>query len=248
METPLNVLFFLPLLGGFLFVSTWNYTRWLAHREDKEHRFWYSALAGIASVVVAFALKILVAPLFPCHPGGICLPEFWAEHVRIEHSGVSFSAFLIASLSGFVLNQLPWWRQKEKQSERALAMRGAPLEQFLDRTMREEKLVMITLKGGKVYVGQITSSFVPELPERTIVIWPIWSGYRGSSNQMVCFTTNYEDVYAEIDRDYEQEVRSQLLRDFKLVIPVSEISTARIFSTDIYRKYFANQTAKDWKL
>ena len=223
METtiPFNILL-LPLLGGFIFVSKWNRTRWHASRADRERLIIYAALAGFASVVAVFAIKEILAPLIPCRSGGvICVPELWARHIPFEYSGISCSAFALAASLGFALNLIPRWNE-DRQTARIVKKEGGPLEQFLDIALHTEKDVLLTMTNGKVYVGVITSSFIPGQRDKTITLWPIWSGYRRHPSHEINYTTNYEKAYTRIENDFPLD-HKQLIRDFRLTIPISEI-------------------------
>jgi hypothetical protein len=60
---------------------------------------------------------------------------------------------------------------------------------------------MLTLKGGKVYVGFVVSSFVPAREQRTIRIAPLRSGYRDDDKHEVHFTTDYSGALDKIPED-----------------------------------------------
>lgn len=236
METtiPFNILL-LPLLGGFAFVSSWNYTRWYAVRASRERLIFYAALAGFFSLVGVFVIKILIAPLIPCSPSGICIPVWWHDHIPFEYSGLSVAAFSLAASMGFILNQLPWF-DKDKQAERIVSKEGGPLEQFLDAALKSQKDVLVTLTNGKIYLGPIVSSFVPDQRDQTITLLPTWSGYRHNSSLEVAFTTDYEEVYLKMEEEHPEEIK-----DFRVTLPIREVKTVTFFSKKLHREYFGGK-------
>lgn len=57
------------------------------------------------------------------------------------------------------------------------------------------KLVQVTLKSGKVYIGSPLASLDPSSPSGWIKIIPIASGYRDQDNQSYIQTTDYRDLF-----------------------------------------------------
>lgn len=240
METtiPFNILL-LPLLGGFAFVSILNSTKWYAVRASRERLIFYAALAGFGSLALVYIIKIFVSPFFPCGDTLPCVPELWHKHIGFEYSGVSVAALVVAVIAAFLLNLLPWF-DRDKQAERIVMKEGGPLEQFLDAALRTEKDVLVTMTNGKVYVGVIVSSFVPDQRDKTITLLPIWSGYRDGSTHKVLFTVDYEDAYKKIEADHPDDYTDQI-KDFRITIPIREIRCATFFSRDAHTRYFGGQ-------
>lgn len=192
---PFNLLL-LPLLGGFVFIRLWNRTRWYTVQADKERLLLYASLAGLAFLCVSFFI-ISIPPFIPCHPT-FCLPTWWKDHVKFEHSGVSFLSLFLGVTSWKLLNC--FWNEK-KEAKRILVEQGGIFEQLVERAMSNSRTVLITLKSGKVYVGFVISSIEPGSKEKNIHILPTKSGYRESDKHRVVFTTNYARVYQEINKD-----------------------------------------------
>lgn len=235
METtiPFNILL-LPLLGGFAFVSIWNYTRWHAVRASRERLIFYAAIAGFFSLIIVFSIKLFIAPLFPCSRWSAvtCLPTWWETHVPFEYSGLSTGAFGLAAVLGFLLNFLPWF-DKDKQAERIVKKEGGPLEQFLDVALKSQKEVLVTLANGKVYLGPIASSFPPDGRDKTITLLPSASGYREHPSQRLIFTTEYEDIYLALEQNDPEQIG-----DFRVTVPIREVRSVTFFNRKIHRDHF----------
>lgn len=231
---PYNLLL-LPLLGGFVFITRWNRTRWHALRAEKERLLFYAALAGLFHLGLAFLIASL-PPLIRCRPSLPCLPQLWNEHVPFEYSGIACLAFALGAGSWPILNL--FWKTKN-ESDRIIKDEGGPFEQLLDNAMKYEKRVILTLKGGKVYVGRIGQSYRPGQRDQTILLLPLKSGYREKDKHRVELTTDYEAAYEGIKNDYP-ETYADVIRDFGIVIPIVEITSISIYSDMVHRRYFSH--------
>ena len=95
---PFNVLL-LPLLGGYVFVSKWNYTRFDTKRHSGERLIIFSALAGVVFLVAAYAACHAVAYVWPkafvvwhglvpiLHLHGRPDPVDLQRHTKVPHRG-----------------------------------------------------------------------------------------------------------------------------------------------------------------
>jgi len=247
---PYNVLL-LPLLGGFLFITLWDRTRWHAHRAEKERLLIYAALAGLVSIALSYLIRS-IPPFIPCVWFLPCAPEWWDRNIGFPHSGVATFAFILGALGWWPLNRLADYRYKgwaedgKRASERreffrVVDLHGGPLEQLLLRSMQEEIAVMITLKGGKVYVGDIGEGFVPGLHKHFLLL-PSRSGYR-DSKQRLELTTDYDEAF-DLIRKYESK-HTEIIGTFRIVIPVDEVITATLYFPEIHTKYFPHRVIEN---
>jgi len=95
---------------------------------------------------------------------------------------------------------------------------------------------MITLKNGKVYIGRVTISLTPE-EDKDFLLLPIKSGYRQGEKQRLVLTTHYDEAYTEIQAN-EPDNYIEVISDFGVVIPISEVLTASLYREDVHSKYF----------
>lgn len=192
---PYNILL-LPLIGGFLFIHIWNRTKFKAIRLDKERLLFYAALAGIFLLGLAYVLKALIPPFIPCVSWFPCLPS-----MPFEYLGLSSTALVLGLVLGYPLNLI--WKE-DNESSRYIEEEGDPFEQLINGALDTTTPVMLTLKGGKVYVGFVVSSFTPNREQRTIHIAPLRSGYREDQKHRVSFTTDYAEALQKIPADVEK--------------------------------------------
>lgn len=239
---PYNVLL-LPLLGGFVFVSFLDRTRWHAYRADKERLLLYAALAGVVFLGAAFVLRS-IPPFIPCS-SLLCPPTWWDAHIGFPHSGVATCAFILGALGWWPVNRIADLIYKadggSRRHEFARVVRdhGGPLEQMLLRAMNEDKAIMITLKSGKVYIGGLAASFTPE-KDKTISLLPTKSGYREAEFQRLVLTTHYDEAYQRIAMDFRdnEDVATEMIGAFGVIIPIAEILSCTLYLPEIHAKYF----------
>src|SRR5215213_6955962 len=240
---PYNILL-LPLLGGFLFINFWDRTRWHARRAEKDRLLIFAALAGLLCLNLSYLIRS-IPPFVPCVTFLPCAPEWWDRNIGFPHSGVATFACVLGALGWWPLNRLADYRYRDwstdgkRGSERREFVRvvqenGGPLEQLFLRSMQEEIAVMITLKGGKVYIGDIGTSFVPGQHTHFLLL-PSRSGYR-DNKQRLGLTTDYDYAYAKIGANESDSIK--IIESFGIVIPVDEVVAASLYLREIHKEYF----------
>lgn len=245
---PYNILL-LPLLGGFLFINYWDRTRWHAHRAEKERLLIFAALAGLVCLAAALVVRSFV-PVFPCFNVcrlGVCarpcFGTWWERHIGSQHSGIATFALLLGAVGWLPLNLIAdwyyrdWGGSKRRELVRVVHNYGGPLEQLLLRSMQEKKLVMLTLKGGKVYIGDIGTGFIPG-HHTAIHLLPAKSGFR-DDQQRLTITTDYEKATIQIAKT--EPNWTDVIGSFVIVIPVDEVVAASLYLPEIHTKYFAHE-------
>ncbi len=236
-------LLILPLLGGFVFLRKWYHTRWHTKRAEKDRLLFQASLAGLGCLAPAFVISS-IPPFIPCLWSWLCLPLWWEWlHLPFSHAGTAVLAFLIGALGWIPLNYIEnkWYQGRAKEVEAARIIRdyGGPLEQTLYRSIEQKKLVMLTLKNGKVYIGKIVETFIPD--DKIIYIFPSRSGYRDSSTQTLELTTSYDEAYRTIAQR-EPTKYLEILSDFRVAIPVDYLVSASLYLPEIHQEYFGRKS------
>jgi len=127
---------------------------------------------------------------------------------------------------------------KRREFVRVVDNYGGPLEQLLLRAMEDDEAVMLTLKGGKVYIGTMAAGFVPER-DKNIYLLPRKSGYR-DDKQRLELTTHYDKIYQQIETNENKEDATSMIGAFGVVVPVNEVVAASLYLPDIHTKYFSH--------
>ena len=72
--------------------------------------------------------------------------------------------------------------------------------------------------------------------ESDVALIPLASGYRDQETHELVITTNYAPAINEY-LDSDPEIPDLIHEDFRVVVPASEIVSARIFSPEIYWRF-----------
>jgi hypothetical protein len=222
---PFNVLL-LPLLGGYLFISHWNFTRFDANRYSGERLLFHSATAGVIFLTASFCMTSIIVSRYPA------IGTWWEKLVPFEYSGTSLLAFAAGALVWYPLNKLKWF-QREKQARKTIERWSDFLEVMLEYAQRELKLVSVVLNSRKVYIGFVTGSFDPMNERDYIQLLPSQSGYRDFETLQLKITTDYSIVYNRIVRQ-EIDIANIEMNDFRIVLPVSEITSINLFDEETF--------------
>ena len=215
---------FVPLLGGYLFLKFSNYTRFSIRRQSGHKLLFESAVVGL----ILLALARLLMWAFGTEPEGWqSVGDGWARFAPFTHVGTAGMAFVLGPL-GAVLSNL--FLSVSDGAMRAIRDAGNTMELLFVESMGSDATVELSLVNGKVYVGWILNANVAE-PERKFVdLLPLASGYRAAETHEVDFTTNYAAVLTML-----AEIRGEGYQDdYRVVVPVSEIRSARPFDFEVF--------------
>lgn len=215
---------FVPLLGGYLFLKFSNYTRFAIRRQSGHKLLFESAVVGLVLLALA---RLLVLALGTGPDGWQSVVDGWTRFAPFTHVGTVGLAFVLGPVGAVVSNR---FFSVSDGAMRAIRDAGNSMELLFVESMGSDATVELSLVNGKVYVGWILDANVAE-PERKFVdLLPLASGYRAAETHEVDFTTNYAAVLttlAEIHGEACQE-------DYRVVVPVSQIRSARPFDFEIF--------------
>ena len=101
---------------------------------------------------------------------------------------------------------------------------------------RRNRMIELSLKNRKSYVGLVLWSSITKRGRSDVTLLPIASGYRSEDTLELHLTTNYAPLIKKlIDKDAEGI--DDLLRDYSVVLPRSEVCSARLFDPAVYRRF-----------
>ena len=128
---------------------------------------------------------------------------------------------------------------KGRAEERVAAKYGDLVELLIAEAIERSELIEVSLKTGKSYIGFAIGNTISRWPEADLALLPVASGYRSKDTQELVITTDYATaIHAR-----NQESTPALLRndpnDFRVVIPKSEVTSARLFDPDLYNQFQA---------
>ena len=220
-------LLLIPTLGGYWFLANLYLTRYSMLRDSGYHVLFKSAIAGCLLVVVARLIVVsLLNPYLPY------VGEVWKSYVPFDYSGTVALSLLLGPLLPIVINRL---YGAEKAAQRTAISNGDLIELLISESIEREEFVEISLRSGKSYIGVALVSGIASHGESDIALIPVASGYRKEDTHELEITTNYAPVLWEF---LEKHGSSGLVyEDFRVVIPMSEIVSARIFDPDVYELF-----------
>jgi len=221
-------IFLLPLLGGYIFIKKSTWFRFRSIRYNAQELILSAAVSGLIGVTIAFLITTLVSNSFP----NIFI--WWKEYVVFNYLGTALLAFITLVVAGYLPNR---WIDEEEQIKKIIREDNDGIELILLRALEDAKLVSITLKSRKVYIGFVSQNFFnPWAGVKSVTVIPVYSGYRDPEDFHIEFTTSYDAV---IKYTVENDDINLDINDFQTGIPISEIVTVNIFDPQVYDR-FAN--------
>ena len=221
-------LLLLPAMGGYWFLINWNYTRYQVERDSGYRLLFKCALVGIILYCSSRALTFALDLICPS------LTLLWDAHFPEPYtSEVALSLGL-----ALVLPPLFNWRlgcryTKVQGARRVAGNAGDHIELLIDRAIAERKAIEVSLRSRKTYIGVPVESGIGAASDTDLVLIPLMSGYRKEDTLELVVTTNYLDVIS----DYTREGSGRNVRELRVVIPLSEVVSARLFDRAVYRAF-----------
>lgn len=226
---PFNLLL-LPLLGGYIFVSNCNYTKFHLLRYDSNRLLIPATILSGTLLLMLAAASVAVLT--------IVFPESIVWWKRTSESTGLYFPYLGTALLAFAYGCILWLPantlyREQRAIERAIQHHRDPLEMLLYDAFINDSLLSLTLRNGKVYIGWLATLQAPGTAQR-ISILPLMSGYRQSENKTVVITTYYSSAYQRLlaTPDAAQPARS--IDNFIIVLPVAELLTANKFDPTLF--------------
>ena len=225
-------LLLIPTLGGYWFLANLYLTRYSMLRDSGYHVLFKSAIAGCVLVVVARLIVVsLLNPYLPY------VGEVWKSYVPFDYSGTVALSLLLGPLLPIVINRL---YGAEKAAQRTAISNGDLIELLISESIEREEFVELSLRSGKSYIGVALVSGIASHGESDIALIPIASGYRKEDTHELQITTNYAPVFEK----FIIESSDLVYEDFRIVIPMSEIVSARIFDPDLYESFQQEESSE----
>lgn len=215
--------FLVPAIGGYWFLTHWHYTRYYAVRESGYHILFRSGLTGVFLFILSQAIILLLDNYLP--QAG----RFWTTFLPDPYSDAAILSVLLGFILPWLINPL---FNKERIVQKVAMESGDFSELLIADSIENQQLVELSLRSGKSYIGLVLISGIERSGEADVVIVPMASGYRNKETQELEITTYYAPV---IDRALDS--LGLAYRDFRVVIPMTEIVSARLFFPEAYELF-----------
>ena len=169
----------------------------------------------------------------------------WKSFVPFSYSGTAVLSAMLGVASPPIWNR---FHGKESATRQAALDKGDLIELLLAESTERQLCAELSLWNGKSYIGLALNSGLQAHGESDIALIPLASGYREPDTQKLKITTYYAEVIdewldeLEESREWSQELeeseeRLDDLKDFRIVISMSEIVSARLFDLDVYERF-----------
>jgi len=219
-------IFLIPLLGGYICVKKSRLFKFKTIRYNTQELLLSSAVAGFAGLIASYVLSLLIYHLYPE------IYIWWHDVVDFSYSGTTFLSFTGLLLFTYIPNI---WIDENNQIKKIINEDNDAIELILLKALEEGKLVSITLKNKKVYVGFISRNFFnPNSDLKSVKIIPVFSGYRRNEDHRITFTTPYDPVIQYVVESNDNDLD---INDFQIGIPTSELNSVNIFDFRVYEMF-----------
>ena len=187
---------------------------------------------GVAGIVLA-GVTVPLAMYLRTQSGGWWPGTIGAQTVA---AGLGIPVGIVLASA---LNRVPQIKRWRLNRLRTLAESNSDLiEVLLDDAIGGNWFVELALQNGKSYVGMPTRTVYAASSEGADVeVIPLFSGYRSIDRHELCLTRYYgDDIRSLVDSPIEGRPALSP-SDFRVVIPLREVVTARLFDPDVFEHF-----------
>lgn len=227
----IELLFLLPLLGGYVFLTTFYLTKFQHSRIETQRLIFNSIVASLGLLFLSYYFDEKIFK--NCF---VCIRDFGKNLIPFKVK--YFNLFLFSLLFSYGLAKfLNWFLPRNILMWYVINRWGDDFEKLYYESMNEEdykkKLIMITTDNDKVYVGYILRISKPLLTQQ-IEIVPIVSGYRKSETKKVQFTTPYFSTYKKLSTEYGFDFTEE---ETAVILPKEKIISVSRFYPIVYKEF-----------
>lgn len=259
----------LPLIGGYLFLESCNYTRFYFRKHEGYRLLFASAAVGAALLFLARIVLLVSAWVVPWW-------STWQHGFKVFAPFAYSGTMTVALILGFLLGLGSSFRRESPSSRvprtrftskfhrwryhhwpfrlnkfealRAVAERTDELLLLLLDAPAMERPILLTLKNGKVYAGFVLeiAHLGPEVPY--VKLLPTVSGYRTEGDLFLELRTVYDDsinLIAKVRARQATATDEDAIRSLQIVVRRDEILTASFFNNALYERHKKERPPRD---
>ena len=221
--------FLIPALAGYWFLTHLYLTRYNLLRESGYHVFFQAALAGGVLAVLARMIVLFLNYYFPQ------VNEIWRPYALFPYSGTAAVSVILGVVLPLIGNR---FFTQEKSARKTAQESGDLIELLISESIEEQKLIEVSLRTGKSYIGFALESGMTRRGEADIALIPVASGHRNKDTQKLEITENYAPVIQQfLNLEEASRPPDLVYEDFQIVLPISEIVSARFFYFEVYKAF-----------
>ncbi len=217
-------LFIFPLVAGYFWITRAHYFKFTQQRLDKQRLIYETVLKGTYLGATVLLIRFLIIHFCPQLYTWVVERFPYKQPYLITSTSTLVFAFVFVLVGNKIFNE-------RKQLIKAIHKIGSLLEKILEYAFSNKRLILLTLKSDKVYVGWVTFIPIPGV-SKYIKILPVYSGFRTKEKE-VRFTTNYLSLYKSTSQSPR---KTGLDWELEKVILMDEILSCSIFNPEFYKK------------
>ncbi len=218
------------LSGAFVFLYRCHYFSYLASRTEGRQLLFRVAAAAACLVIFSHLLLRFGGGV----PGQSFVRAAWrfASPPDIPLLPVYLTAFVLGPILASLVNL---FHNADRASTRAIRRYGTDKERLLFSAMENRTLVSVTMESRKVYIGWPVYS--PDLRHETndFRLLPVLSGYRKEDNLSLELTTQYLNVYDQINKG---TIKGLEAKEFEVVLPLEKVVSANLYELALDQEDF----------
>ena len=217
----------LALIAGFCFIHSCYRFKYRAQMLDGYRLLFHCSVAGAVILAVSRAL-VCCLKLFPFYR---TYRPLWNHYADVPYLGTFALCIPVAIFSATIWNLFV---SREEGRESAVETDGDSLMSLMQRAVKEERMLSITLESRKWYAGYLINT--PDLrpSEKYFSLLPVLSGYRDKDTLEARRTLRYDRIYEKMA--YDHGVAAE---DFVITLPLASVRTANLFDLTVYQDHFA---------
>ena len=216
----------IPAVGGYLFLIWCNQTKYRVKGYSGYQLLLHSLSCGIVLLIISYIISIYAMG----HPKIQSISEL---------AIFPKSTLLLAAILSFPLGPIfacLWniFYRKAKAQNVDAKTNNNHIGGLIDDATEKQLPIQITLDDGKIYVGEPLDTRVLRRSENAeIAIIPWRSGHRNKNTGEMSIDIDYVHVII----DSLEDGKMTNYEDFRLVIPLSRVVSARLFNTEVYHRF-----------
>lgn len=238
------------LVCGFWYTENHYQSRIRQARSNGWNSYFYVAMHGCKFAIqgffvisVFFLLLLITTWIFNII--SLFWPELhanfysWMTDVKI----MSYPMFFVLSMlmagwlayqQGVKAKQALENEETRQQAYREMAAQDG-IESLLVQAIDEGKLIFVTLKSRKVYIGYVAAPRMEHQDTQHLAIIPYISGYRDKDTLRYHEQHRYYDLY--LSKNITADSSPLNLKHFRHVIPMEQVEAISIFDTETYKSF-----------
>lgn len=218
-------------ISGYIFSTFCYRLRYKTARESGHRLYLTCASVGWVFVLIGYALIQLVVTICTHYRFGSWL----VAAISPSHEPLFVSALspALSTMAMVVYNSLP--HSKSRNIERVWAKND--FDSLISYVTGGDKPnpLSLTLDTRKVYIGMVARTNEPDDGSSHVTLLPLFSGFRDPNSLELSLENRYDEVFDYFD-PLQNGPTTFDIRDFLLVIPLSQIVTANPFNYHIYKR------------